>query len=151
MNSLSLHYYKVISSNLCIFKIKQLSYYQTGFSDVTSPEQYTNGSYNAAYQQYIRRDFGTELQHCPGSGGFHYPAEHQSPLVITPTTGSNYSSIPPGSGDYYGTVYDVASSASSSSSASVYGDLTDQSHSKYCFFCYYKLSLVFRIYLFSSK
>lgn len=120
---------------------KQLSYYpSTGFGDVSaSAEQYTNGSYNAAYQQFhIRRDFSTEVIHhqvhsCSTSGGSStgfYPPEHQqSPLVITPTTGTNYVTTA-GSGDYYGTVYDVTSSASSSSSTSVYGDLNDQNHSK---------------------
>lgn len=120
---------------------RQLSYYpSTGFGDVSaSAEQYTNGSYNAAYQQFhIRRDFSTEVIHhqvhsCSTSGGGStgfYPPEHQqSPLVITPTTGTNYVTTA-GSGDYYGTVYDVTSSASSSSSTSVYGDLNDQSHSK---------------------
>ncbi|XP_046655185.1 transcription factor RFX4-like [Daphnia pulicaria] len=119
----------------------QLSYYpSTGFGDVSaSAEQYTNGSYNAAYQQFhIRRDFSTEVIHhqvhsCSTSGGSStgfYPPEHQqSPLVITPTTGTNYVTTA-GSGDYYGTVYDVTSSASSSSSTSVYGDLNDQNHSK---------------------
>ncbi|XP_032794286.2 transcription factor RFX4 [Daphnia magna] len=126
---------------------QQLSYYpSTGFGDVTTAaEQYTNGSYNAAYQHaayHIRRDFSTDVIHhqvhsCSTSGGVgssgFYSSEHQqSPQVITPTTGTNYVNIPAtaGTGDYYGTVYDVTSSASSSSSASVYGDLNDQNHPK---------------------
>lgn len=103
----------------------QISYYQTtGFADVPPATEQYNGSYNTtAYQTYVRRDFGNEVQHC--ASGFYTT---EAPLVITANTGS-YSTIQTANGDYYGS-YDVTSSTSSNSSASVYGDLSDQTHAK---------------------
>lgn len=74
----------------------------------------------------MRRDFGGEVQHC--TAGFY---SSEAPLVISANTGTSYATIHSGNGDYYGS-YDVTSSASSNSSTSVYGDLSDQTHAKYC-------------------